>query len=398
MSISHLTGVTAPDAAETDGGASAPPFILLSDGAVLVGRGVSDPLVLPAKASIADALDGVFASDGAPLVVGALPFDRNGPPLLYRPRSVDRVEPALRGRTTRVAPAGAWQVTSLPSRALHKQNVERALALLSDPGPAGLRKVVLARSLVCRAPGSIDADAVLRQLRQDGSVTTFAVPLPAGDDGRARRLVGATPELLVARRGAAVRSRPLAGSARRGSDAAADRDIAARLGDSFKDRREHAAVVEAILDTLAPYCRELKALERDVVATATMLHLRTGIEGVLRDETISVMELVEALHPTPAVCGLPKDRARAVIANLEPFDRGYYGGAVGWCDAAGDSDWFVTIRCAEISGSVARLYAGGGLVPGSEPEAELAETSAKFETLLRALGIDETGAPSGDTP
>jgi isochorismate synthase len=97
------------------------------------------------------------------------------------------------------------------------------------------------------------------------------------------------------------------------------------------------------------------------------------------------------LHPTAAVCGQPREIAAAAIEQLESFERGFFTGAVGWCDSAGDGQWMVTIRCAEVHGNRARLYAGAGIVTGSDPEAEAAETSAKFQTLLRAMGIDETG-------
>jgi isochorismate synthase len=124
-----------------------------------------------------------------------------------------------------------------------------------------------------------------------------------------------------------------------------------------------------------------------------MWHLATPITGSLHDEAVSSVELAAALHPTPAVCGLPRDRARAVIGACESFDRGFYAGAVGWCDARGDGRWLLAIRCAEISGDQARLYAGCGIVAGSDPAAELRESSAKFRTVLGALGIDEAGIP-----
>jgi isochorismate synthase len=193
---------------------------------------------------------------------------------------------------------------------------------------------------------------------------------------------------------ARVASNPLAGSARRRKDADADRRAAASLFGSEKDRREHATVVEWIADRLAPHCRRLRVpREPSLVSTQTMWHLGTRIEGELRDPTEPSLRLVADLHPTPAVCGLPGDLARTVIAELEPFDRGFFAGAVGWCDARGDGRWLLTLRCAELSGSTARLYAGAGIVPGSRPTQEAAETSAKFAAMLRAFGIDEEGHP-----
>jgi isochorismate synthase len=119
-------------------------------------------------------------------------------------------------------------------------------------------------------------------------------------------------------------------------------------------------------------------------------HLGTMITGELSDSgtDASALRLAAALHPTPAVCGTPTEAARGLAEKLEPFARDYYAGAVGWVDAAGDGEWAVSIRCAEVDGRTMRLYAGGGIVAASDPAAELAETSAKFATLLRAMGIN----------
>jgi len=127
-----------------------------------------------------------------------------------------------------------------------------------------------------------------------------------------------------------------------------------------------------------------------------MWHLGSTIEGVLRDPDVTALELALAIHPTPAVCGTPFDEALDVIGQLEPFDRDFYSGAVGWTDARGDGEWHVAIRCAEICGTSARLFAGAGIVDGSDPAAEAAETSGKFTALLRALGVDEQGRSFGD--
>ena len=159
---------------------------------------------------------------------------------------------------------------------------------------------------------------------------------------------------------------------------------------SAKDRREHAVVAEFVAETLRPFCRRLEVPSGpSLVRTATMWHLSTRVTGELRDPEVSALELACALHPTPAVCGTPTGVARAAISELEPFDRGFYTGALGWGDALGDGEWVVTIRCAEASGSRLRLFAGGGIVVDSVPGEELAETSAKFRTMLRALGVDQ---------
>jgi isochorismate synthase len=199
-------------------------------------------------------------------------------------------------------------------------------------------------------------------------------------------LVGASPELLVERRGRAVRSTPLAGSAPRAGDPRADRENARALRASAKDREEHAIVVEAIAATLGPLCEEL-AWDREPVLleTANVWHLATRFDGLLRDPVPSVVDLVAALHPTPAVGGSPTDRARSLIQELEPFDRGGYAGPVGWMDAGGDGEWAIALRCARLEDGRATLYAGAGIVAASDPASEVDETARKFRAFLDSL-------------
>jgi isochorismate synthase len=345
---------------------------------------------------------GLAEGDEVPVLVGCLPFDHRRPAHLFQPCGVvrlagDAVCMAGQREESRgpCAPGPSrWQVTADPPRGEYERNVAQALRLFEQRGLAGetLRKVVLARSLLIRANAPIDVDAVVRRLGSDPSVTVFSVPLPHANGAAPRTLVGATPELLIDKSGSAVASEPLAGSAVRFADPAADRASADGLMQSDKNRREHASVVEWIADRLAPYCRQLTVPKvPSLVSTRFVWHLATRVDGRLHDDQVSSIELAEALHPTPAVCGLPHDAARAAIDRLEAFDRDYFAGAVGWCDRQGDGRWMMTLRCAEISGSRARLYAGAGIVAGSDPEVEAAETSVKFRALLDALGIDEYG-------
>lgn len=336
------------------------------------------------------------AGPGA-LLVGALPFAREAPSRLFVPEDTRRFSTATAfGRGPSSALPRPWRVDERPTRDGYRAAVARALERLAEPAtPAGprLTKVVLSRLLELEAPHRIDPLRVLARLSADTRASAFCVPLAARPDGMPRTLVGASPELLVEKHRDTVTSLPMAGSAPRQSDAAADREIARALSASAKDRHEHRLVVEHVLDCLAPHCHQLRAPQLPILSpTATMWHLATPIEGDLKRE-LSSLELAVALHPTPAVCGLPSEQARTVIAQLEPFDRGFFTGAVGWCDTHGDGRWMVTIRCAEIADRTARLYAGAGIVAGSDPEAEAAETSAKFQTLLRALGVDEHGQP-----
>jgi isochorismate synthase len=256
-------------------------------------------------------------------------------------------------------------------------------------GHAGpLRKVVLARALELTAAEPVDPGAILRRLAaRDPHGYAFAVDL--GADGT---LVGASPELLVSRHGDLVVAQPLAGSTPRRADAAFDRSGADALLRSPKDLREHALVVDAVAAVLRPLCAQLDVPEApSLVATNAMWHLGTTVVGRLADPGTTALELAVALHPTPAVCGTPPDAARALIAELEPFDRGPYAGAVGWQDATGDGEWVVTIRCGVVRDRSLRVFAGAGVVPGSRGVDELAETHAKLRTFLSALGVEEGG-------
>jgi isochorismate synthase len=363
---------------------SATPFSLTSREGEIVAQGVRRRV----PETRLDALPAALVAFGPGDIVGALPFDRERPAFLYEPEHFRRGRAGSGQGMPRAMPAprlSAPRIAAEPAATVYAEGVRRALDLIAaGAGPGALRKIVLARTLLVEAAADIAIPAVLQRLAAaDPSVNVFSVPLTGAT------LVGATPELLVAKTGRSVVSHPLAGSARRLPDAAEDRDAARDLLTSDKNRREHAAVVEAILDEMAPYCRLLQAPpEPEVVSTATLWHLATRITGELRDPDVSSLELATRLHPTPAVCGLPRDAAAAAIADIEPFDRGFYAGAVGWSDAAGDGRWYVTIRCAEIAGRTARLYAGAGIVAGSDPEEEVAETATKFLALLGALGIE----------
>jgi menaquinone-specific isochorismate synthase len=201
-------------------------------------------------------------------------------------------------------------------------------------------------------------------------------------------LVGASPELLVEVRGNDVRSHPLAGTTARTGDPAVDARLAAQLIASTKNQVEHRVVIEMVHDTLLPWCSYLDwEPEPSVVEIANVQHLGTSIAGRLSDPPPDVVELVTALAPTPALGGFPRDEALRLIAEVEDFERGRYGGAVGWVNAAGDGTWAVTIRCAELSADrrTARLVAGGGIVAESDPLAELAETQAKLQAMLSAI-------------
>ncbi|MFI1396003.1 isochorismate synthase [Streptomyces sp. NPDC020681] len=358
----------------------------------LLARGISVQVphdARPLTERVRDALTSARASGQPdPIVVGAMPFDPAAPAALAVPDTLHQA-PAL-GRDPLIAlpapePADtAWEMSPVPAPEVYGAAVAAAVGRMK----AGeFSKVVLARALDLRGDREPDVPGMLQRLaRRDTRGYTFAMPTGSG-----RTLLGASPELLVSRRGDALVANPLAGSTPRSADLAEDVRRAAALLESPKDLHEHAVVVNAIREALAPYCTDLVVPERPtLVKTAAMWHLSTTMTGSLADlgggAPASALELACALHPTPAVCGQPTALARRVIGELEPFDRGLYSGVVGWGDAAGDGEWVVTIRCAEAAPSGLRLFAGAGVVASSDPAAEIAETSAKFRTFLDAVG------------
>ncbi|MDH4572542.1 isochorismate synthase [Salinicola acroporae] len=325
------------------------------------------------------------AYPGPALLVGAMPFDRNAEDALYQP---DAVLPAS-STVSAVAPALSGAPVAEPSPDGYAEMVARCVTRLRDD-ESTLSKAVLARSLRFEARAPVDPLALAGCLERDPSVTTYAVPLPVNAGDAPAWLVGASPELLLSRRGLSVTSHPLAGSARRSSDPEEDAQIARALQASTKDLTEHRYVVDAIVDALTPLCSELEAPDVPTLhATETMWHLGSRIEGRLKSPAPSSAELAGLLHPTPAVCGTPRQTAMEVIQSLEPIERGFYAGAVGWVDAQGDGDWYVAIRCAHVQGKHLRLFAGAGIVTDSTPALEVEETAAKFMALLHALGIEE---------
>lgn len=239
-----------------------------------------------------------------------------------------------------------------------------------------IEKVVLARDLALWSKAPFDHRVVLQRLHERfPECFTFLV------DG----LVGASPELLVSRRDRRIESLALAGSARREADPEEDWLVGKALLSSDKDRREHEAAAASVGEALGAVCR---SLERDsepwLLRLANVQHLATRFLGELAERR-SVIELAGRLHPTAAVGGTPTDRAVAVIQELEAMDRGRYAGPVGWVDHHGDGDWAIALRCAELSGARARLFAGAGIVAGSLPENELEETRLKLRAMIDVL-------------
>ncbi len=394
-------------------------FFLERRGLGVAGVGIAERVGVPGgperisilAREVEATLHGIRAEDGtpAPLAVGALTFDEGWPAHLVVPeRTVARL---AEGATVQLdvgpeglppAPPGRvrWTGRALPHAAFEDIHVrpdpepaayEAAVAEATRRIRAGaLRKVVLARTMVVAADRELDAKQLLWRLRAvDPDCWTFASPelaLDAGEVVPTGVLVGATPELLARKRGDRVETTPLAGSAPRFGDPREDAASAAGLLASPKDREEHALVVEDVAAALEPLCEELHhPHEPELLGTANVWHLATPFRGRLRPSVRSALDVVAALHPTPAVCGSPRREAAAALADLEPIDRGCYAGPVGWVDAHGDGEWAIALRCAEITGSTARVFAGAGIVADSVPALELEETERKFRALLDSL-------------
>ena len=240
-----------------------------------------------------------------------------------------------------------------------------------------LNKAVMARELVLRTDHPIDTAQTLDRLRR-----SYPTAILFSIDG----FIGASPELLVSRTDRTVRAHPLAGTAPRSSDPAEDQRMAQSLLGSSKDRAEHRITIDWLLDTLLPFCSFVDAEpEPTIVSLANVHHLGTRVEGRLSTPPASVLELVGALHPTPAVGGQPQAKALELISALERMDRNRYAGPTGWVDSAGNGEFAVGIRSAQIRGAEARIWAGVGVVEHSDPAAELAETRSKFQAMLSAL-------------
>jgi menaquinone-specific isochorismate synthase len=412
-----------------EAGATFDPFDLVdadsalysSETLTLVGRGeaavitLADGLRGDAGARAAAVFEAIEVDDPVgrpgtgPLAMGALPYDRTSPGSLHVPSLLygsdargawvtvvgdDPELPTLCSTDWVQARFGAAAVDS-------ERPVELdAITLSADPSPRGhvdavavavraiaagqLAKVVLARCLTLTLPVVPTPGEVARRLnRQEPSCTAFIQPAANG------RFVGASPELLVSRRGDVVVSHPLAGTVGLDGAAASDAEASGRLLRSAKDHEEHQLVVEQIAAVLAARCRDFHIPDAPtLVPLRSIAHLGTRLEGRLRATGAgwpSVLSLVAALHPTAAVGGLPEAAAEAFILATEAMPRDCWAGPVGWIDASGDGDWVIGIRSALLGANTVRLWGGGGIVADSDPKSELDETTLKLRPVLEAI-------------
>jgi salicylate biosynthesis isochorismate synthase/menaquinone-specific isochorismate synthase len=303
----------------------------------------------------------------------------------------------MRGRTfaTAAAPAAEALLDLAPTgvrapaaRRLDVTSVRNPVAWTAAVEAAANRlrageaaKVVLAREVVARGDGVVSAGMVARALR--AAYPSCFTYLVTGADGTA--FAGASPELLVRRSGRRAYSQPMAGSVARGTNEAEDDRLADQLESSVKDKAEHRLVSEFVVDALRPFARSVIARPPEVVRFTNIQHLATTVTAELAEPPAEALDLAAALHPTPAVGGWPRAAADVLIDELEGLERGWYAGAVGWIDGRGDGEFAVALRCGLLWEDGARLYAGVGVMPDSDPARELEETELKFRALLMAL-------------
>jgi menaquinone-specific isochorismate synthase len=393
-------------------------FVWCSPGGALVGTGLAARIpvgtgpgrIERAAETVAALLDAAEVDDPGgtglgPAAVGALPFHPATPGELVVPSLLVRTDPTgqawaiLTGPGPFDPPPAADLLVHLRRRAAGDRTWPRAAHRLDTagvPGGAGLGvwragveaaleaigagrldKVVLAREAAVEAERPFPRAELLLRLRRRPGGATFLYASGG--------FVGASPELLVRREGRVATSRPMAGTVPRGDSAAAEADGLARLTGSPKEAVEHRLVVDAVADGLAKVADRVQVGRPEVVRLATVAHLATEITAELTGPLPTALELAGLLHPTPAVGGSPRDAALAAIAALEPFDRGCSAGRVGWVDRAGDGEWALALRCATLDGRRAHLLAGAGIVPGSDPDAEWAETEYKLRAVLEVL-------------
>jgi len=368
-------------------------YLFVRDGVGVAGRGVAARIepnkIVEFLQNIAhENLSGI--SNVGPIAIGCIPFESSNPHEFVIPGAVfgknanseqwvtliddavfDLSEPA----TQKTAPA-KFSVRPGVSieHYLEAVRLTRTAVLNGE-----IAKAVIARDIFVETDSQFNVHAILLQLKSNfGSSYRYLI------DG----LIGASPELLIAVNGQDVRSHPLAGTVARTGNPETDYQLAIELIASTKNQLEHRIVIDMVHDTLLPWCSYLDwQPEPSIVEVANVQHLGTEISGRLSEPKVSVLELAYALSPTPALGGHPRKESLAQIKKVEGFERGRYGGAVGYVDANGDGIFAVTIRCAELNEdrTQARLFAGGGIVGDSDPDSELAETQAKFKAMLAAI-------------
>ena len=381
----------------------AQPFSWVRNGEGLVGWGIHASTTVSGRDRFEQARDwwhhqletfsisnSVHGSGTGPVLFTSFSFDRNEESVLVIPKVVvgqkgtqswitwigETPQPTLLESASSTHSAAFTFGDGSISTAAWKERVAEAITRIEN---SQVDKVVLARDIVATSNSDIDARVILKKLATEyPSTWTFAV------DG----LIGATPELLLRLSRGMVTSRVLAGTIPKTGDDEKDLALAASLARSSKDLEEHEYAVRSVADALEPFCSSTNVPESPfVLHLANVMHLATDVTGALSEtkQRIDAFSLLKSLHPSAAVCGTPRNIAFDIIDEIEGMNRGRYAGPVGWIDASGDGELGIALRTGQITGKEIRIYAGCGIVAGSNPDKELEESAAKMIPMKSAL-------------
>ena len=379
------------------------PLSWVRNGEGLVGWGVHATTTVSGRNRFEDARDwwhhqletfsvanSVHGSGTGPVLFTSFSFDRNEESVLVIPQVVvgrkgaqswitwigDTPQPVLPESPTQQRLGNFTFGEGSISAQAWKERVAQAIKQIED---SKVDKVVLARDVVATSDSEIDSRGILKKLAQEyPSTWTFAV------DG----LIGATPELLLRLSRGMVTSRVLAGTIPKTGDDEKDLALAASLARSSKDLEEHEYAVRSVAEALEPFCSSTNVPESPfVLHLANVMHLATDVTGALIESKnrVDAFSLLKSLHPSAAVCGTPRNIAFDIIDEIEGMNRGRYAGPVGWIDASGDGELGIALRTGQISGNQIRIFAGCGIVAGSNPDKELEESAAKMIPMRSSL-------------
>lgn len=381
----------------------AQPLSWVRNGEGLVGWGVHATTTVSGRNRFEDARDwwhhqletfsvanSVHGSGTGPVLFTSFSFDRNEESVLVIPQVVvgqkgaqswitwigDIPQPVLPESPTQQRLGNFTFGEGSISAQAWKERVAQAIKQIED---SKVDKVVLARDVVATSDSEIDSRGILKKLAQEyPSTWTFAV------DG----LIGATPELLLRLSRGMVTSRVLAGTIPKTGDDEKDLALAASLARSSKDLEEHEYAVRSVAEALEPFCSSTNVPESPfVLHLANVMHLATDVTGALIESKnrVDAFSLLKSLHPSAAVCGTPRNIAFDIIDEIEGMNRGRYAGPVGWIDASGDGELGIALRTGQISGNQIKIFAGCGIVAGSNPDKELEESAAKMIPMRSSL-------------
>ncbi|WP_341299963.1 isochorismate synthase [Lysinibacillus sp. FSL H8-0500] len=319
------------------------------------------------------------------MMIAAIPFDGRTKATIIVPEKLERYDKCRLIMDLQVTthPLMIEQSQTIPDKEQFSEMVRKAINFINDQH---FNKVVLARTLNFHLKDNPPISSWLTNLlykNNQGYIFSMGT-----DD--CQTLIGASPELLVKKDGAMVTINPLAGSRKQTFNKIKDAYLEKELLNSDKDLYEHKIVVDYMCEKLHPYLSDIEFNQRpEILYTDTMIHLSTVIKGKLTNNTMDALDLAQLLHPTPAICGEPQKQSLHFIQEIEPFNRGFYTGLVGYMDSNGDGEWVIAIRCAAIEETEVTLFAGAGIVNNSVPNSEYNEISAKLTTMLDAMELKE---------